>query len=335
VALDEERLASLRVDRLAQQAASVPGLGPLDGPPVALGGLVVARAGAVAVAGVVGRGVSSLGPALAVALSRGAQQLEVIVTDDLASAAVLARRSEQFAFPVRVWSATGGLLEPGIAAPTPERVGPPVEALDLGTMIVEAGAEVIVEHGVVTAEVEGLEVARAVPDGSDWRLEVGVGSHDREASAVVHADVPTLDALRRAVDEVRTRRSAGQPHHPLNRLAAERWMRRWLIDHPSEVGAANLEPCEPALPRPSLRDPAPAMAVGRDSTDAPLLVACSVGIDLELVPEAADTRAASAPDAALVLVLPHRDAQPVTERLARALHRPARIVAIDDDRWRA
>ena len=65
--------------------------------------------------------------------------------------------------------------------------------------IVAAGASVVVEHGVVTGEVRGLEVCRVVDvaDGETTgvRLEVGVGAHDREAFAIIHGDVPTRDAL--------------------------------------------------------------------------------------------------------------------------------------------
>ena len=51
----------------------------------------------------------------------------------------------------------------------------------------------VVEHGVVTGEVRGLEVCRVVDDrttGDGVRLEVGVGAHDREAFAIIHGDVP-------------------------------------------------------------------------------------------------------------------------------------------------
>ena len=57
------------------------------------------------------------------------------------------------------------------------------------------------------------------------------------------------------------------------------------------------------------------------------------GIDLGLVPMAADLRLAHAPGARLVLVVPERDAHPVTRRLAAALVEPAEVVALPGD-WR-
>ena len=54
-----------------------------------------------------------------------------------------------------------------------------------------AGAEPVVEGGVLTGEVLGLEVARVVTDAEGSRLEVGVGKHDRHAQRIMGGDVPT------------------------------------------------------------------------------------------------------------------------------------------------
>ena len=86
--------------------------------------------------------------------------------------------------------------------------------------IVGAGADVVVEHGVVTGEVLGLEVARVVEHDGGVRLEVGVGRHDREAFALLHGEVPTAEALAAVVGAVRTRpharrrRPPAQAHRP-------------------------------------------------------------------------------------------------------------------------
>ena len=63
------------------------------------------------------------------------------------------------------------------------------------------------------------------------------------------------------------------------------------------------------------------------------MVACSVGVHLDLVPAAADARAGLSPDARLLLALPERDAHPVTEALAARLRSPAELVPIAGD-WR-
>jgi hypothetical protein len=65
-----------------------------------------------------------------------------------------------------------------------------------------------------------------------------------------------------------------------------------------------------------------------------MVVATSVGADLDLVPAAADARAARAPEARLVLVVPERDDHAVTRRLAAALAEPADIVTVDAG-WRS
>jgi hypothetical protein len=51
------------------------------------------------------------------------------------------------------------------------------------------------------------------------------------------------------------------------------------------------------------------------------------------VPAAADARLAHARDARLVLVVPERDAHPVTAALAAELVHPAEVVTVPDD-WR-
>ena len=71
-----------------------------------------------------------------------------------------------------------------------------------------------------------------------------------------------------------------------------------------------------------------------DDTGRPLVVVCSVGIDLDLVPTAADIRSAHDPDARLVLAVPERDDHPVTRALAQLLREPADIIPIAGD-WRA
>ena len=281
---------------------------------------------------VVDRPERSLGPALAWSHQQGVGGVELVADE---GAGVLARRAAAFAVPVRVWSASGRDLDEVAPAPPPPVVAASSEALDVAWALVEAGAEVVVEHGAVRGEVNGLEVARVVEaaDGGDVRIEVGVGRHDREAFAALHGDRPMASSLAEVVGTVRDHRRPGRPPHPLNRLAAERWLRRWLVDEPARVGASDLEPVEGTLPRDSVQDVTPAFAVGRDEAGGPLVVACSTGIDLDLVPAAADVRAAHAPDARLVLVVPERDAHPVTRRLAADLRAPAELVAIDGG-WR-
>ena len=59
------------------------------------------------------------------------------------------------------------------------------------------------------------------------------------------------------------------------------------------------------------------------------MVVCSVGIDLDLVPFAVDARQMhlpDSPDATIVLLVPERDASPVTLRVAEQAVGPVRVV---------
>lgn len=221
-----------------------------------------------------------------------------------------ARQAACFTLPPKVW------VDGRPAVPAPPIV-PASADTSLAPLIAEAGADPVVEHGVLYGEVLGLEVCRVV----DGVLEVGVGKHDREAHRMIHGDRPPLDALRKAVDTVRRQR----PNH----LAAARWLRSVVCRSPALVGLEYLAPVAPPLPRVDLRATVPAPAVGDG-----VVAVCSVGVDLDLVPTAADARLMHAPGARLVLVVPERDNHPVTGALAAALVEPAEVVTVPDD-WRA
>jgi hypothetical protein len=63
----------------------------------------------------------------------------------------------------------------------------------------------------------------------------------------------------------------------------------------------------------------------------PVVVAASTGIDLDLVPAAADARsAAGLDDARLVLALVEADAHPRTRQLAALLRTPAEVVIVPE-----
>jgi hypothetical protein len=62
-------------------------------------------------------------------------------------------------------------------------------------------------------------------------------------------------------------------------------------------------------------------------------VVCSIGIDVDLVPAAADVRLTDGREARLVLVLPAADDHPLIRDLAAALADPAEVVVVPGD-WR-
>jgi hypothetical protein len=270
---------------------------------------------------------------------RRASDVHLVVEGD--AVPVVARRAACFAPAPTVWRIAGTeLARVGGAAPAaaPEPAPP---AAALAEMLVDADLEVLVEGGIVRGEVRGLEVARIVHGSSsagvpldEPLLEVGVGQADRELTAMLHAGLPPAEQLARVSDIVRQHRRPGAEPHPLNQLVPERWLRATLVDEPSRIGLAELRPAPPAIPRANLRDKGIAVARGAWPDGAPVVVACSVGIDLDAVPAAADARQALDPDADLLVVVPERDAHPVTLALAARLARPAEVVALPGD-WRS
>lgn len=271
----------------------------------------------------------SLGGALAWARSVGVAPSALHLLAPADAAGGLARRASQFASPPAVFLNVGAEVERAEPTPLPEWPALGFDPTPFVDELHRAGAEPVVEQGVLVGEVLGLEVARVV----DGVLEVGVGKHDREAQKLMHADRPPFEALAAAVEAVRARRCAGAASHPMNELAAARWLRAVVCARPSVVGldGGALRPVSSTVPRPDLRLPAPASAAGPG-----VVVVCSTGIDLDLVPTAADERLAHGdvgPSTRLVLVVPEHDLHPVTEWLASALAVPAEIVTVPSD-WR-
>jgi hypothetical protein len=272
----------------------------------------------------------SLGAALAWAANTGIDELHVLSSAD---AGVLARRAELFARPPTVWAVVERDVSPASPARYEAALPAPAGAARYADVLRSAGVEPVIEHGVLRGEVLGVEVARVEDVDGELVLRVGVSAQDRDAHAMVHADKPTADALADVAATVRAhRRGSGHPH-PLQRLSAERWLRCVLVEDPGLAGAAHLAPVASTLAPGDPMRPGSAAAAGEDRDGRPLLVVCSTGIDLDLVPSAADARAADPRQPELVIAVPARDDHPVTRALASSLSAPATIVAVPDD-WR-
>jgi len=269
----------------------------------------------------------SLGGALAWALRFQAGALHLLVD---ANGDVLARRAEPFRLPVTVWAVTpSGIVEiegRGFFPP------PPLAAEDArwAEVLRAVGAEPVVEFGVLSGEVLGLEVARVV----DGRLEAGVGVRDRTFHRDLEPERPVEEVLAEVVALVRRWRRAGAAIHLANTLAGERWLRHVLVARPDVVGAAWLAPMPPAVPRGDLRLPSAAMMAGVDREGAPVVVAASTGVDLDLVPAAADAHRAAGLPARLILAVPEGDDHPRTRQLAALLNEPAQVVTVPAG-WKA
>jgi hypothetical protein len=271
-----------------------------------------------------------LGAALGWAVRQQATSLDVIAE---AGTGVLARRAGEFAFPVGVWHADGRTLLQAVPEPHGDVPAVPAHHDEFRALIEQGGATPVVERGVLVGEVAGLEVCRVVDDAytGATRLEVGIGAHDREAFQMIHGDVPTADSLARVVAAVAEHRRPGAPPHPLNQLAAERLLRWRLEQHPELIGASDISAAEPPVPRPNLKDPVPCVATGTATDGAALVVVCSSGVDLDLVPYAADARLAhSQPGVGtrLVLVTPSRDRVPVIVEIAGLLRQACEFASL-------
>jgi hypothetical protein len=280
---------------------------------------------------------TGLGMAMVWADRSQTPRLHVVVEE---GAGVLARQAQLFADPVPdVWRVRGTSLVPAVASPPPVPESP-VAAPELVDLLIDADLEIVVEGGVVRGEVNGLEVARIVHGATSTGiplteplLEVGVGGADRELTSMLHGDLSPVDQLARAVDVVRRHRHPDASPHPLNQLVPERWLREALGRSPEAIGLRNLRPVEATIPRSNLRDRGIAVGLGQTLEGRAVVVACSVGVHLDLVPAAADARNAHDPDAELWLAIPERDVHPSTRWLAGRLRWPARLVPVPDD-WR-
>lgn len=236
-------------------------------------------------------------------------------------AGVHARRLAMLAPEARVHRVDGD----GIVAVEPEPILRPLPCPDdtahLESILAEADLDVVCEDGILRGEVAGLEVARILhgPDGPV--LEAGVGRFDREAGALLHAGRDVDESVRATVEQVRPHRVPGAPSHAVNRLARERWLRHEVVDAPDSVDIDMPALVEPIPPRTNLLEQVPAALMGTDG-DRSILVVCSVGVDLGLVPAIADLVAVHSPDE-VRLVVPERDRLPHLERLLARLPVPA------------
>lgn len=351
--ISRERRSALEAAKLAALVAGRWGPAERERHHLPTGSALIGRSGGKRVAWLlVGeQGERALGPALIWAERQHADEVHLVVEAAPGAApdpaGVLARQTALFAPPrAEVWQVTDGELAPATPAPLPDRPDAPAPA-DLVDLLIDEGLEIVVEGGMVRGEVNGLEVARIVHGETtagvpidEPMLEVGVGKADRELTAVVHGELSLAAQLERVVAIVREHRRPGAPRHPLNQLVPDRWLRAVLCRNPALVGLASLRPAETTRPRPNLSVRDLAAAVGETDDGRRVVVVCAVGIALDLVPLAADTRAAldeAAGDgrrSGLVLAVPARDDHPTVRRLAARMHDPADIVALEGD-WRA
>ena len=283
-------------------------------------GGAVARRGAIGWVLAEERGERSLGGALAWAKRHDIEELHVLAAT---GAGTVARQAQAFDPQPQVWVVDERSLAPAEADPLPAPGVPDERALAFAPVLTDGGAKPWVEHdGTVVGEVLGLEVARVV----DGELEVGVGKHDREAHHELLNQGQGVDDVRRVVAEVRARRV--DERHPLSRVSLERWLAEVVVANPEWIGAAQLERRPSLVLHDDLRERAAAPVLGDG-----IVAVCSVGLDPEFVPLAADLRSLYDPSARLVLVVPEGDDHPATRSLAAMLRHPAEVMTVRKD-WK-
>ena len=271
-----------------------------------------------------------LGPAMIWALRNGATSLNIFTEHN---AGDLARRAGFFNFKIDVYEIASDLaVRPVLALPCAVPMKE-ISAADesFSGFISSSGAEITREHGVLAGEVCGLEVCRVVHETADSqvvesRLEIGVGTHDRETFQLLHGRTATIESLRKVVDEVASKRIAGANPHPLNQLGRERLLRHLICASPDLVDAISLETVSPAMPRANLKDQVPCCATGVSRNGKTMVVIFSIGIDPDVISFGADARQAIDAQADLVFVSPQRDIVPAIVQLAELLYIPARFV---------
>ena len=275
---------------------------------------------------------SVLGAALAYVARSGADLASrVVVVDahDEARAGITARRAAYFDFTIDVLGAHDAHGVNSTVAPAAHSavIAPRSEHLECARAFATSGVDIVVEHGVVTLEVAGLEVARVVDEDGRSTLSIGVGAHDRETFRMLHGHTATREQLREVASTVAGHRRLGAPSHPLNLLASERAMRSRAISAPQSIGLKSLEVVEPPVARANVKDSVPCCAIGRDLNDAEVVAVFVAGVDLDAVPFAADARDRHSRGAQLLIVAPSRNIVPLQERIAGALREPARFVS--------
>jgi len=274
-------------------------------------------------------GPRALGGAMLWAHRHGCSSLRVVLDPvDSLVASDLSRRAGATRGVVSVWTLDGDQLcpvEPDGAhheQPAPPGVDPLVE------LLVAEGCEVVIEDGVVRGEWLGLEVARIEDLGDGWTLQCGVGRFDREAGAMMRAGTDAPQSLRSVLSVVRAARHPGAPPHPMRDMCRERWLRAALLVDSSAIGVSALVAMASGVPRVNLRDPHPALALGRDSGGR-VLVAATVGVDVDLVGVIAGVVADDSTIAEIVVVHPvDRPLLDAAREVFAWLGRPTRFVGV-------
>jgi hypothetical protein len=257
----------------------------------------------------------ALGPAIAWS-SQYATPIHLVADNHCG---MLARRARGFTMPITVWHLEGSQMVPAIEEPHQGAVCATPRHMEFITQIAQAGADPLVEWGVVVGEVRGLEICRVVDDHNtgEARIEVGIGAHDRETYALVHQGQPIDESIASVVSVVAPHRSDGAPFHPYNHIAPERFARWRAMQSPQLLGFSSLTPVDPPVRRTNVKDSAPCVALGENETGNTTVVVFVHGIDVDVVAVCVDAAFQYSCAQAMIVARP-QDVVPSLRTMAQA-----------------
>jgi hypothetical protein len=281
-----------------------------------------------------------LGGAIVAATRKGVAELHILA-DNLTGDD--ARRASYFKLQPQLWRVVGRSVLPVSSTPFVMPPDPSAVEMLFAEVIEKAGAEAVVDHGVLKAEVLGLEVGRVTLDEDDVpHLDVGVGRHDQLAQAMMYGTAQVDESLRVAVAAVRNFRNRTAGSHPANQLSPERWLRSLVPGMPILAGFAPDEQAtftfvagtEPVR----LKHPSPAIALVdfvdlETSEPRQAVLGVSVGVDLDAPAYAADARNFYRPNAELYLLWPEGTNIDAMTQAAQALATPVQWANVPNN-WR-
>ncbi len=221
------------------------------------------------------------------------------------------------------------------ASPTAPHVAPPPECVAYTADLVEAGLDVVADHGVWLGEINGLEVARVGLRDGECSMDIGVGAYDQFASAALNMDRDHTEELARVVAMVRPHRMKGAAPHAIGRLVRSRWLRAQVMRDPELIGLDSLDPIPLLRERPGLMESQPAAGLGRRGPHR-VLVVFTVGLDLGVAETAAGlaalhSRAGGESVDEVIVVVPGRDLHQRIIDSVDALALPSTVVALEGE----
>ncbi len=270
-----------------------------------------------------------LGTAITWGKANQCERMNLIVDD---GASGLAHAASAFRDPAPViWKATERSIS--IASPALPVVAPPPGCVRETADLVEAGLDVVADHGVWLGEINGLEVARVGLRDGECSIDIGVGAYDQFASAALNMDRDQTEELARVVDMVRPHRIKGAAPHAIGRLVRARWLRAQAVREPGVIGLDSLDPIPLLRPRPGLMESQPAAGLGRRGNQH-VLVVFTVGIDLGVAETAAGlaaTHEVASRIEEVIVVVPSRDLhQRIIDSVA-SLALPSTVMSLEGE----